>query len=108
MSVISPDAADHHRYAHTVLGVPCGCTELISDARVVDNDLVPFLPSSLQSPPPPQRHIKSIDDMSMKVLIDQPLGVTSSGNGWFVIGGTRMQFMIHTFGRTWIKSRIGF
>ena len=62
----------------------------------------------LLPPPPPQRHIKSIDDMSMKVLIDQPLGVTSSGNGWFVIGGTRMQFMIHTFGRTWIKSRIGF
>ena len=55
-----------------------------------------FLVSHLAPPPPPQRHIKSIDDMSMKVLIDQPLGVTSSGNGWFVIGGTRMQLMIHT------------
>ena len=50
----------------------------------------------LLPPPLPKRHIKSIDDMSMKVLIDQPLGVTSSGNGWFVIGGTRMQLMIHT------------
>ena len=50
VSVISPDAADHHRYAHTVLGVPCGCTELISDARVVDNDLVPFLPSLRDTP----------------------------------------------------------